>query len=242
MTQGGALTLRTGWREIAAGEIPDLMPGRYSVISVTDTGSGMTADVQKKIFQPFFTTKPKGRGTGLGLATCAVVIKHYAGAISFDSIVGQGTTFHVLVPHTEAPAFNLDFNFDDEPGTGTETILLVEDDEAIRNVTSAILRSLGYQIFPFPGGAEALEFCSGENTPAFDLLLSDIVMPNIGGRELAERLLAMRPGLKVLFMSGYVDDPIILQAVQESAVPFLEKPFTRDILARKVREALDVKV
>jgi PAS domain S-box-containing protein len=242
MTQGGALTLRTGWREIAAGEIPDLMPGRYSVISVTDTGSGMTADVQKKIFQPFFTTKPKGRGTGLGLATCAVVIKHYAGAISFDSIVGQGTTFHVLVPHTEAPALNLDFNFDDEPGTGTETILLVEDDEAIRNVTSAILRSLGYQIFPFPGGAEALEFCSGENTPAFDLLLSDIVMPNIGGRELAERLLAMRPGLKVLFMSGYVDDPIILQAVQESAVPFLEKPFTRDILARKVREALDVKV
>jgi two-component system, cell cycle sensor histidine kinase and response regulator CckA len=240
MTHGGALTLRTGWREVSAGEIPDLLPGRYSVISVTDTGSGMSAEVQAKIFQPFFTTKPKGRGTGLGLATCAVVIKHYAGAIRFDTAMGQGTTFHVLVPHTDSPALNLDFNFDDEIGTGTETILIVEDDEAIRNVTSAILRSLGYQVFPFPGGPEALEFCSGPGAPSFDLLLSDIVMPNMGGRELAERLLGMRPGLRVLFMSGYVDDPVILQAVQEAAVPFLEKPFTRDILARKVRDAIDL--
>jgi CheY-like chemotaxis protein len=241
MTDGGALTLRTGWRDIAAGDDPDLAPGRYSLISVTDTGSGMTEEVQRKIFQPFFTTKPKGRGTGLGLATCAVVIKHYAGAIRFDTVPGQGTTFHVLIPHTESPALNLDFDFDVEPGTGTETILIVEDDEPIRNVTSAILRSLGYQIFPFASGSEALEFCSSPGAPQFDLLLSDIVMPNMGGRELAERLAVIRPGLRVLFMSGYVDDPIILQAVQDAAVPFLEKPFTRDLLARKIREAIDVK-
>ncbi len=239
MTNGGALTLRTGWRDVAAGEIPDLAPGRYCVISVADTGSGMSEEVQRKIFQPFFTTKPKGRGTGLGLATCAVVIKHYAGTIRFDTAVGQGTTFHVLIPQTESPALNLDFDFDAEPGTGTETILLVEDDEAIRNVTAAILRSLGYQVYPFPGGAEALEFCSSSGVPQFDLLLSDIVMPNIGGRELAERLGAMRPGLRVLFMSGYVDDPVILEAVQQSSVPFLEKPFTRETLARKVRDTLD---
>jgi nitrogen-specific signal transduction histidine kinase/ActR/RegA family two-component response regulator len=240
MAQGGSLTLHTGWRDIAAGEIPDLAPGRYSMVSVTDTGSGMSEEVQARIFQPFFTTKPKGRGTGLGLATCAVVIKHYAGAIRFETTLGSGTTFHVLIPQTASPALNLDFNFDDELGTGSETILIVEDDEAIRNVTSAILRSLGYQVFPFPGGHEALEFCSGPGAPAFDLLLSDIVMPNMGGRELAERLLSLRPGLRVLFMSGYVDDPVILQAVQEAAVPFLEKPFTRDILARKVRDALDL--
>jgi len=239
MPQGGSLTVRTAWQELAPGADPELRPGMYASVTVVDTGAGMSEEVQAHLFQPFFTTKPKGRGTGLGLATCAVVLKHYEGAIRFVTAVGKGTTFNVLVPAAEAPPLNLDFSFPDEPGTGTETILLVEDDEAIRNVTGAILRTLGYQIFPFPGGAEALEFCSSPSSPTFDLLLSDIVMPNIGGRELAERLVALRPGVRVLFMSGYVDDPIILQAVQEAAVPFLEKPFTRDTLAKKVRDSLD---
>jgi PAS domain S-box-containing protein len=240
MPQGGCLTLSTGMVDIENDPAQELKAGRYATLSVVDTGTGMSEEVQSKIFQPFFTTKPKGRGTGLGLATCAVVLKHYEGAIQFTSRIGEGTTFRILIPQTEPPALNLNFDFDEDPGAGTETILLVEDDEAIRAVTSAILRSLGYQVYPLPGGPEAIEFCSGDNPPGFDLLLSDIVMPYMGGRELAERLVGMRPNLRVLFMSGYVDDPVILQAVQEAAVPFLEKPFTRDGLAKKVREALDI--
>lgn len=239
MPHGGSLTLRTRTRTFADGQAQDLAPGSFAELSVIDTGMGMSEEVKAKIFQPFFTTKPKGRGTGLGLATCAVVLKHYGGAIQFESELGRGTTFRVLLPQVTPPALNLDFNFDDEPRAGTETILLVEDDDAIRSVTAAILRSLGYQIFALTSGNEALEFCSADNASSIDLLLTDIVMPYMGGRELAERLLATRPDLKVLFMSGYVDDPIILQAVEDAAIPFLEKPFTRDGLAKKVREALD---
>lgn len=237
MPEGGSLTIRTQMRTY--GEDQEMPAGNYVELSVSDTGTGMSEEVKAKVFQPFFTTKPKGRGTGLGLATCAVVLKHYGGAIHFDSILGHGTTFRVLLPQVTPPTLNLDFNFDDEPRSGTETILLVEDDEAIRGVTTAILRSLGYQIFALTTGDEALDFCSADNAASIDLLLTDIVMPYMGGRELAERLLTTRPDLKVLFMSGYVDDPIILQAVQDAAIPFLEKPFTRDGLARKVREALD---
>ncbi|MDX2186023.1 MAG: response regulator [Opitutaceae bacterium] len=236
---GGSLTLRTGVRVVGEGEDPDLKSGRYAELVISDTGSGMSEEIQAKIFQPFFTTKPKGRGTGLGLATCTVVIKNYNGAIRFKSVVGEGTTFYVLLPLGELPATNLDFNFDEQPDAGNETLLVVEDDEAIRAVTATILRSLGYKVFPFGNGSELLDFIASGQAPNCDLLVSDIVMPNMGGRELAEKLLALRPSLKVLFMSGYVDDPVILQAVQEAAVPFLEKPFTRETLAKKVREALD---
>ncbi|HEU5081136.1 MAG TPA: response regulator [Opitutaceae bacterium] len=239
MPQGGSLTLRTGIRTIRPDEAIELAAGTYAEMSVSDTGMGMSEEVKAKLFQPFFTTKPKGRGTGLGLATCAVVLKHYGGGIQFDSKLGAGTTFRVLIPLVQPPALNMDFTFDDEPGVGTETILLVEDDEAIRGVTAAILRSLGYQVYPLSGGNEALEFCGGGHAPAVDLLLTDIVMPQMGGRELAERMLKMKPDLRVLFMSGYVDDPVILHAVREASIPFLEKPFTRDGLAKKVREALD---
>jgi len=242
MPQGGRLSIRLDSRLCEKDPASDLAPGRYAVLSVIDTGTGMTDEVKAKIFQPFFTTKPKGRGTGLGLATCVVVIKNYLGTIQFDSEVGSGTTFSVLLPYIEPPALNLDFNFDDEPGAGTETILIVEDDEAIRTVTAAILRSLGYQIFPMASSNEALEMFAGPHAPSFELLLSDIVMPGMGGRELADRLRAVKPGLRVLFMSGYVDDPVILKAVQDAAVPFLEKPFTRETLAKKVRDALDMPV
>jgi len=239
MPQGGRLTVQLESCTIEQDQNPDLAAGNYIALSVIDTGTGMSEEVQAKIFQPFFTTKPKGRGTGLGLATCIVVIKHYLGAIQFESEVGRGTAFKVLLPQVEPPALNLNFSFDDEPGAGTETILIVEDDEAIRTVTSAILRALGYQIYPMASSTEALEMFAGPHAPPFDLLLSDIVMPNMGGRELADCLRAAKPGLRVLFMSGYVDDPVILKAVQDAAVPFLEKPFTREALAKKVREALD---
>ena len=239
MPQGGRLTIQLESRALDTEQSGELAAGHYAVLSVIDTGTGMSEEVQAKIFQPFFTTKPKGRGTGLGLATCIVVIKHYQGAIQFESQVGRGTAFKVLIPQVDPPALNLNFSFDDEPGAGTETILIVEDDEAIRTVTAAILRALGYQVYPMASSVEALEMFSGPNAPPFDLLLSDIVMPAMGGRELADRLRAAKIGLRVLFMSGYVDDPVILKAVQDAAVPFLEKPFTRESLAKKVRDTLD---
>ncbi|MFT3783365.1 MAG: response regulator [Nibricoccus sp.] len=240
MPQGGRLAIQLDVRQVEVDQYQDVPAGQYVDLSVADTGTGMTEEVQAKIFQPFFTTKPKGRGTGLGLATCAVIIKHYQGSIQFKSQIGTGTTFSVLLPQADPPALNLDFNFDEEPGAGTETILLVEDDEAIRTVTAAILRALGYQIYPMASSVEAYNQFSGPNSPPYDLLLSDIVMPDMGGRELADKLRAAKPGLKVLFMSGYVDDPVILHAVQEAAMPFLEKPFTREILAKKVRDTLDL--
>ena len=239
MPQGGRLNIQLDATTIEENQIPEVAPGHYIALSVADTGTGMSEETQARIFQPFFTTKPKGRGTGLGLATCAVIIKHYQGTIQFKSQIGAGTTFSVLLPHAEPPTLNYNFNFDEEPGAGTENILLVEDDEAIRTVTAAILRALGYQIYPMASSVEAYNQFSGPNSPPYDLLLSDIVMPDMGGRELADKLRAAKPGLKVLFMSGYVDDPVILHAVQEAAMPFLEKPFTRDALAKKVREALD---
>ncbi len=240
MITGGRLRMRTTIIDVPASEDSELKPGAYCQLSVSDTGTGMSEEVKAKIFQPFFTTKPKGRGTGLGLATCMVVLKNYGGTLQFQSRLGEGTTFHVLVPFSAPQHVPLTLDFkeivDDE---GNERILLVEDDETIRTVTSTILRAYGYEVFPFASGLDALEFCSAPMAPAFDLLLSDVVMPIMGGRDLAERLLALRPNMRVLFMSGYVDDPIILQAMQDTVAPFLEKPFTRDSLAKKVRDALD---
>jgi CheY-like chemotaxis protein len=241
MLQGGRLTLRTALRSlpVAGEDNHDLPPGPYCELSVSDSGVGMSADVQSHLFEPFFTTKPKGRGTGLGLATCAVILKNVNGAIRCHSALGEGTTFSVLLPEVTEPELHLEASEDETPLGRYESILLVEDDESVRAVTQSILRSLGYEVHAEPGGAEALALFLGENTPRFDLLLTDIVMPYIGGHELAQRLTALRPDLKVLFMSGYVDDPVILQAVQDSHIPFLEKPFNRTTLAKKVREALE---
>jgi len=241
MLQGGRLTLRTALRTLPLeGENHrDLPPGPYCELSVSDTGVGMSPEVQAHLFEPFFTTKPKGRGTGLGLATCAVILKNAGGAIRCLSHLGDGTTFSVLLPEMTEPELHLETSDDETPLGRYESILLVEDDESVRAVTQSILHSLGYEVHVEPGGAEALTLCLGNNAPRFELLLTDIVMPYIGGHELAERLTALRPDLKVLFMSGYVDDPVILQAVQDSHIPFLEKPFNRTTLAKKVREALE---
>jgi two-component system, cell cycle sensor histidine kinase and response regulator CckA len=241
MPQGGRLTLRTLRRTLGSHDedARDLAPGLYAELAVSDSGVGMSADVQAHLFEPFFTTKPKGRGTGLGLATCAVILKNAGGVIRCTSHLGEGTTFHVLLPEVTEPELHLVASEDETPLGRYESILLVEDDDSVRAVTQNILHSLGYEVHAEPGGAEALALCLGENAPRFDLLLTDIVMPYIGGHELAGRLAALRPDMKVMFMSGYVDDPIILQAVQESHMPFLEKPFNRTTLAKKVREALE---
>jgi CheY-like chemotaxis protein len=199
----------------------------------------MNSEIQSHLFEPFFTTKPKGRGTGLGLATCSVILKNAGGSIRCISRLGEGTTFSVLLPEVSEEEYSLEPKEDETPLGRYESILLVEDDESVRLVTETILRSLGYEVYVEVGGAEALALCMSNTAPRVDLLLTDIVMPYIGGHELAQRLVALKPELKVLFMSGFVDDPVILQAVQESHVPFLEKPFTRNALAKRVREALE---
>lgn len=243
MPQGGRITLRTSRRSYAAKdeEGTDLAPNHYVELAVSDTGVGMSSEIQARLFEPFFTTKPKGRGTGLGLATCSVILKNAGGTIRCVSRLGQGTTFTVLLPEAHDSGLTTVTQEDDTPLGRYESILLVEDDEAVRNVTESILRSLGYEVRAEPGGAEALALCLSENAPHFDLLLTDIVMPYIGGHELAQRLTSLRPTLKVVFMSGYVDDPIILQSVQEAQIPFLEKPFNRTTLAKRIREALEAK-
>ncbi|MBP8257456.1 MAG: response regulator [Opitutaceae bacterium] len=239
MPQGGTITIDIGSRHLEAGNANGLTPGDYVELRINDTGTGIAADLQSRLFQPFVTTKPKGRGTGLGLATCAVIIKSCQGAISFESEVGKGTTFFVLLPQLPALTNSLVAHEETFAGEGTERILLVEDDEAIRTVTTAILESLGYEVHPVAGGADALELCENAGTPPFDLLLTDVIMPNMSGRELAERFSKIFPKISILFMSGYVGDSKILQAVQDAGARFLEKPFTRTTLARKVRESLD---
>ncbi|MBP7143185.1 MAG: response regulator [Opitutaceae bacterium] len=239
MPQGGTITIDIGSRCLEAGNNQGLGAGDYVELRISDTGTGIATDLKSRLFQPFVTTKPKGRGTGLGLATCAVIIKSCQGAISFESEVGKGTTFMVLLPQLPALTNSLVAHEETFAGEGTERILLVEDDEAIRTVTTAILESLGYEVHPVAGGADALELCGKASTPPFDLLLTDVIMPNMGGRELAERFSRIFPKMSILFMSGYVGDSKILQAVQDAGARFLEKPFTRTTLARKVRESLD---
>jgi len=241
MPLGGRLTLRTCTRRLGGrdeggdGEGSD----NYVELAVSDTGVGMSTEVQSHLFEPFFTTKPKGRGTGLGLATCNVILKNAGGTIRCQSRLGEGTTFSVLLPEVQDSEFQFENKDDETPLGRYESILLVEDDDSVRQITETILRSLGYEVYVQPGGAEALALCLSDAAPQFDLLLTDIVMPYIGGHELAQRLVALKPGLKVLFMSGFVDDPVILQSVQDAKIPFLEKPFTRNGLAKKVREALE---
>ena len=241
MPQGGRLTLRTATRLLTSrdDDTRDLPPGPYIELSVCDSGVGMSPDVQSHLFEPFFTTKPKGRGTGLGLATCNVILKNAGGGIRCASRLGEGTTFMVLLPEVREEEFRPECFEDETPMGRAESILLVEDDESVRFVTETILRSLGYSVHTEPGGPEALALCLSDHAPRFDLLFTDIVMPFIGGHELAERLTALRPGLKVMFMSGFVDDPAVLQAVQKGKTPFLEKPYNRQTLAKKLREALD---
>lgn len=239
MPHGGAITVGTGSRALDDSNPHGLPPGEYVELALSDTGLGMTEEVQSQLFQPFFTTKPKGRGTGLGLATCAVIVKSSQGAIHFTSRVGEGTTFYVLFPTIPSLSFDRSVVEDDEVGEGNERILLVEDDEAIRAVTTAILETLGYRVHAVAGGAEALEYCATDPTPLFDLLLSDIVMPFMDGRDLAAQISRRCPGIRVVLMSGYVGDPSILEAVQRAGARFLEKPFTRASLGRKVRDALD---
>ncbi len=241
MPQGGKLTIKTANihidEEYASHHI-SVRPGRYVMLSVSDSGSGMDEATQARIFEPFFTTKEAGKGTGLGLSTVYGIIKQSGGNIWVYSEVGKGTTFKIYLPRADQEAEAKEDAVRDEHPVGTETILLVEDEEMVRNLTREILQMSGYKVIEARHGVEALQVCE-QYDGHIQLMLTDVVMPQMGGRVLAEQSARLRPEMRVLYMSGYTDDAIVHHGVLDKDVAFIEKPFPPDALARKVREVLD---
>ncbi|MBN9118482.1 MAG: PAS domain S-box protein [Planctomycetes bacterium] len=238
MPDGGTLTVATADVFLADGAPTDsgqIVPGRYVELKVTDTGVGMTDQVRAKIFEPFFTTKELGKGTGLGLATVYGILRQAGGAIFVESEVGRGTAFRVLLPVGDAVAEARSALIRVAP-RGSETVLLAEDEQEVRRLARLALEQHGYTVIEAGSGAAAFR-AAAAYPGAIHLLVTDVVMPDGGGRELAERLKAVRPDVRVLFMSGYTGDPAVRQAAGSDA--FLQKPFTPLVLARKVREVLD---
>jgi len=213
-------------------------PGRYVMLAVTDTGEGMDKQTQARIFEPFFTTKAAGRGTGLGLATVFGIVKQSGGDIWVYSERFRGTTFKVYLPRVDEPLVEEEAPNPGQVSGGTETVLLVEDADNLRQLGREILTEHGYDVVEARSGREATALL--ETHPGgFDLLLTDLVMPGMNGKELAAKAAAVRPGIKVLFMSGYTDDALGHHGALDPGMALLEKPFTVDLLLRKVREALD---
>jgi CheY-like chemotaxis protein len=240
MPNGGTLAITTSNRcltEEVAAEKAELRPGDYVCISVTDNGVGMSEATAARIFEPFFTTKGTGEGTGLGLATVYGIVKQADGYIYADSEEGRGTTFDIYLPATEAALKAVDspsFVVDSAPRTGS--ILVVEDEDGVRAITKRILEEAGYDVLVAADPLIALEMAS--DGTSIDLLLTDVIMPGLSGRELAYRLLSMRPALKTIFMSGYNDEIIARQGVLEDGLSFLQKPFGPEDLLTIVRDVL----
>jgi two-component system cell cycle sensor histidine kinase/response regulator CckA len=245
MPNGGKLTLETAnvsFDENSVGRYPELKPGDYVMLAITDTGAGMSDEIKARAFEPFFSTKGVGQGTGLGLSTCYGIIKQSGGHISIYSELGRGATFKIYLPQVEAQAKISIQRLDspDLPG-GTETILLVEDDPALREMAATLLRRLGYTIFTAANGVEALSLKHKPGTGHIDLLFTDVVMPHMSGKELADRVRALYPRTKILFTSAYTENAIVHQGVLDRGVALLQKPFTPSALAHKLREVLDQK-
>jgi CheY-like chemotaxis protein len=270
MPQGGKLTLATQNVVLDAAYVEghlDATPGPHAMIAVTDTGHGMKPEVLARIFEPFFSTKKLGKGTGLGLATVYGIVRQSGGHMTVESEHQKGSTFRIYLPAAgegngsgEGAGAREARRPAEDAGsapagaatpaaapagaaaapvrTGPETILLVEDDSAVRAVTRRALESSGYRVLEAGGGQEALAACESQPGP-IDLLVTDVVMPEMAGRLLAEEMRRRRPGIRVLFISGYTDDAILRHGVQQAEVAFLQKPYTPVALASKVREALE---
>ena len=237
MPKGGTLTISTAAQtltpEFAA--LYEVAAGPFVRLSVTDTGIGMTPDVRERIFEPFFTTKASGKGTGLGLATVYGVVHQSGGTIEVVSEPGQGSCFNVYFPQViDAPDTVAVQPHPHAPGS--EMILVVEDESSLRDMTARMLESAGYRVMTARNGEDALELL--HDYPAIDLVITDVVMPGMSGPDLAQRLSAARPRLKVLFVSGYTDDKLGAVLTMNGA-NFLPKPFTVTVLTRKVRQILD---
>ncbi len=237
MPNGGRLTIETNHHEVFRAT-PDCPPGRYVRLTVTDTGTGMSEDEKARIFEPFFTTKEVGMGTGLGLATVYGIVKQARGHIRVESTIAKGTTFEVMFPEAESsvtdrPSDSIRFS-----PRGAETILLAEDEDAVRKVTRLGLEMQGYMVIETGTVAEAIATAASYPGP-IQLLVTDVIMPELGGRELADAIRANRPDIRVLYVSGYTSDALVRHGVEQGVDSFLQKPFTPLTLARKVRMVLD---
>jgi len=240
MPLGGRLTIETANVQLDETYVqahPLATPGRYVMLAVTDTGVGMDAATQARIFEPFFTTKEVGKGTGLGLATVQGIVQQSGGFIWVYSEPDHGTCFKVYLPRVDAAVAEPE-EISADRLHGTETVLVVEDMAAVRAVTCEMLKRFGFTVHDAADGATALHLAAALGTP-IDLLLTDVVIPDINGRALAARFQKLRPAMKVLFMSGYTDDAVVRHGILEEGIAYLQKPFTPKSLVLKVREVLD---
>lgn len=241
MPAGGSLVIEVSTADLDDGSAarPGVPAGRYVTLAVGDTGCGMDAATLSRIFEPFFTTKPVGQGTGLGLATAYGILRQSGGGIDVDSTPGEGSRFTVFLPSLDDTPVPAPPRGGPVPGSrGTERILLVEDDDLVREIASTVLSNRGYEVLEAATGEEAIQLLADAAVPV-QLMLTDTVMPGMGGRELAERMVTLQPAMKVILMSGYTDDSVLQRQVREQGVQFLQKPFTSDELAHRVREVLD---
>ncbi len=241
MPQGGRLTMETSNVEISAerGRDLDLAPGRYAMLTVSDTGHGMEPATLAHVFEPFFTTKPMGKGTGLGLATVYGIVKQSGGSIHAESEAGRGAVFSIYLPATEGWIRKQQQRFaDDKVAGGSETILVVEDEPDLRELARIFLEGYGYKVLEASGADQAIDSADNFDGP-IHLLLTDVIMPGMSGRQLAERVLSRRPQTKIVYMTGYTDDMVVQHKVLEPGVQLLQKPFSKTDLALKVRSTLD---
>ena len=242
MAHGGTLTIevRNAGLDAVAAAQHDVPPGRYVMLSVSDTGTGMDQETKAHLFEPFFTTKAKGLGTGLGLATVYGIVEQSGAKIRVTSEVGRGSRFMVFFPRVADP----ESMERPEPAVlkyvprGSEVIVLAEDEDTVRRLVRTFLQSKGYEVLEALDGAEALAHCRNRQGQ-IHLLITDIVMPGMGGRELAEQARPLHPNMKVLFMSGYTDDSLIREGIKVKGTPYIQKPFSLAQLGRQVRELLD---
>jgi CheY-like chemotaxis protein len=237
MLDGGRLTIATS--DGPADDGTEIPVGDFVRLTVSDSGCGMTDEVKAHIFEPFFTTKGQGRGTGLGLATCFGIVEQSGGQIRVHSVPDGGASFHIYLPRVAATAKPVEEAPVQKLPTGSETILVTEDEPAVREFAAGMLRELGYSVLEAGNGEEGQRVAQEFTGQKIDLLFTDVVMPHMGGRELADWFRASRPETKVLFTSGYTADQQIWRAIREGRSTLLEKPFTPAALAVKVREILD---
>lgn len=242
MPQGGTLTIgivHSELDETFTRHHLDFQPGTYCALSVADSGCGMNKDTLSKLFEPFFTTKDPGKGTGLGLSIVHGIVKQSRGHILVSSEPGRGTTFNIYLPCVEAPAeVGSSSDAVSAASFGTETVLVVEDEVQVRTLESGLLEASGYHVLAASHGGEAMQICR-EYPGTIHLLVTDLILPQLNGRELARQAVSTRPSMKVLYVSGYPDETLVTAGVARSQVPFLQKPFASDVLLRSVRKVLD---